>query len=280
MKRRLCSLILCLLLIGSLTISVFASDAPKVVDNAGLLTSEEITNLTARANDTIEQCQMDVVIVTVDSLDGKTVQEYADDYYDDNGYGYGDDYSGILFLIAMDTREWYMSTCGEAIYIFTDYGLDRLGEEVVPYLSSGSYFEAFDTWLYRLPQYCEEYRNGSPVDGYVQPDEYYPEYGDEIVYYEPEYEPNHLVSLLIGAVVALVVILIMRSQMNTAKQQKHAVGYMKDGSYHLRTCRDLYLYSRVTKTPKPQNNGGSRGGGSSVHRSSGGRSHGGRGGRF
>lgn len=46
-----------------------------------------------------------MIIVTVDSLNGKTVEEYADDYYDDNGYGYGENNSGILFLVAMDDRE-------------------------------------------------------------------------------------------------------------------------------------------------------------------------------
>ena len=279
MKRRIVSCVLCLfLLLGSLTCAS-ADTLPHVVDYSGLMTQSEVNRLEEKIDALWDSCQLDVVIVTVDSLDGKTVQEYADDYYDENPYGYGDDATGILFLLSMGTREWYMSTCGEARYIFTDYGLELLGDTVVPYLSDGDYYEAFDLWLDQIPNLCEAYRNGAPVDGYVQPDDYYPESGDEIIYYEKEAKPNHLISLLIGAVVALVVILIMRSQMNTAKPQPHAVDYLKRDTYHLRTCRDLYLYSNVTKVRRSENNG-SKSGGSSVHRSSSGRSHGGRGGRF
>ncbi len=276
--KKLCSFMLCLLLMLSLTIPAMADKMPRVVDYAGLLTQSEVDQLEEKIDSLSDSCQLDVVIVTVDDLEGKTVQEYADDYYDENPYGYGDDRTGILFLLSMGTREWYMSTCGEARYIFTDYGLELLGDTVVPYLSEGKYYEAFGLWLDQIPNLCEAYRNGRPVDGYVQPDDYYPDSGDEIIYYEKETKPNHFISLVIGAIVALVVVLIMRSQMNTAKQQPHAVDYLKNDSYHLRTCRDLYLYSRVTKRPKSENK--SSGGGSSVHRSSGGRSHGGRGGRF
>lgn len=279
MKRRLFSMLFCLMLLFGTVSSVSADTLPHVVDFSGLLSQNEVDRLEEKIDSIRDSCELDVVIVTVDSLDGKTVQEYADDYYDENPYGYGDDCSGILFLLSMGTREWYMSTCGEARYIFTDYGLELLGDTVVPYLSDGDYYQAFDLWLDQIPNLCEAYRDGAPVDGYAQPDAYYPEYGDEVIYYEKEAIPNHLLSLIIGAVVALIVVLIMRSQMNTAKFQPHAVDYLKRDTYHLRTCRDLYLYSTVSKTPRSQTNG-SRGGGSSVHRSSGGRSHGGRGGRF
>ena len=277
MKRRMISFLLCLLLLPG-CLSCASADMPRVVDDSGLLTKMEADRLEEKIDALWDSCQLDVVIVTVDSLDGKSVQAYADDYYDDNLFGYGDDYTGILLLLSMGTREWYMSTCGEARYIFTDYGLELLGDTIVPYLSDGAYYDAFDLWLDQIPNLCQAYRDGFPVDGHVAPDAYFPESGEEVIHYEKKTKPNHLISLLIGAVVALVAIVVMRSQMNSAKPQPHAVDYLKRDTYHLRTCRDLYLYSRVTKTPRSQNNGSS--GGSSVHRSSGGRSHGGRGGRF
>lgn len=281
MKRRMFTLLLSLLVLVCIPLSASADALPRVVDQARLLSEQEVRELAAKAETIIADWQIDAVIVTVDSLDGKTVQEYADDYYDDQGYGCGTDQSGILFLICMCSREWYMSTSGEARYIFTDYGLALLGDTAVPYLSDGNYYEAFDLWLDQIPNLCEAYQSGAPVDGYAQPDDYHPVSGEEIIYAPQKSGPNHLISLVIGAVVALVVILILCSQMNTAKPQSHAVDYLKRDTYHLHTCRDLFLYSHVSKTPRSQNNSsGSRGGGSSVHRSSSGRSHGGRGGRF
>lgn len=283
MMKKLLSIVLTVFLLLSLTNVAFGSEAglPKVVDNADLLTEDETSRLSDLANGLTEELEIDIIIVTTWGLDGKTAMEYADDFYDQNGYGCGPDNSGILLLLAMESREWYMSTCGEAIYIFTDYGLDRLGEQILPYLSDGAYFDAFRVWMNALPGYVDAYRNGSPYDGYVEPDEYIPVGGEEIVHYQPDAEiapgARFLIALVIGAVAALIVVLIMRSKMNTARFQKHAVDYLKDGSYRMHRRSDVYLYSRVSKTPKPKNNGG---GGSSVHRSSGGVRHGGRGGRF
>lgn len=280
MKRKLFSLLLCLLLALALPMSAFSSenDLPKVVDNGELLTQEEENQLEQAARRLTDSLEIDIIIVTVNSLDGKSVQEYADDYYDSHGYGVGSENSGILLLLSMGTREWYMSTCGDAIYIFTDYGLQQLGDAILPDLSSGAYYSAFNRWLDALPRYVEAYQQGRPIDGYAPPDDYYGE--DEHVVYYPKENPLGMLAgaLGIGAVVALVVILIMRSKMNTAKLKSNAVDYLQRGSYDLHHRHDMYLYSHVTKTKRQTNS--SSGGGSSVHRSSGGISHGGRGGRF
>ncbi|MBE6923061.1 MAG: hypothetical protein E7465_07780 [Ruminococcaceae bacterium] len=281
MKRKLISFLLLLSLLISLSVTAFATDtdAPWVVDNAGLLTSEEQSYLTQQIQTLRSELELEIVIVTTYGTDGKGVQAYADDFYDINGYGYGDTNSGILLLLDMDAREWYMSTCGDAIYIFTDYGLDRLGQTILPWLSSGNYYEAFQYWLNDLPEYVEAYRNHAPIDGYVQPDDYESPYGDEVVYYDDFAIENPFpIALIIGLVAAAITILVMRGKMNTAKFQSGATDYLKDGSFHLRRRSDMFLYSRVTKTPRPKDT--SSGGGSSVHRSSGGVSHGGRGGRF
>ena len=280
MNRRFLSALLILLLVLGFSIPATATDpgAPWVVDNAGLLSDEELYSLTEQIRSARDALELEMVIVTTYGTGEKNVQEYADDFYDRNGYGYGSSNSGILLLLDMDAREWYMSTCGDAIYIFTDYGLDQLGQTILPWLSSGSYYDAFHTWLDALPAYVDAYRNHAPIDGYVQPDDYYAP-DEEIVYYDAPLVKNPFpIALLVGLIAAVVTILIMRSKMNTAKLQSGAVDYLKDGSFHLRRRSDMYLYSHVTKTRRAQNTGS--GGGSSVHRSSGGVSHGGRGGRF
>jgi uncharacterized protein len=281
--KKIISVLLLLLLILSLAGPAYAadSDVPWVVDNAGLLTYDEASELTRQIENLRQELELDIVIVTTYGTGGKGVQAYADDFYDQNGYGYGSTNSGILLLLDMEAREWYMSTCGEAIYIFTDYGLDQLGETILPWLSSGDYYRAFLAWISGLSPYVKAYRMGSPVDGYVPPDEYESPYGDEIYYYDDHVgipiQPFPM-ALIIGLIIAAVAILIMRSKMNTAKMQKSAANYLKDGSFRLRQRSDMFLYSRVTRTARPKNT--SSGGGSSVHRSSGGISHGGRGGRF
>lgn len=165
-----------------------------------------------------------------------------------------------------------MSTCGEAIYIFTDYALENLGDRIVPDLSNGRYYDAFDSWINELRWYVDSYHSPDKTDDIIWQgdDDYEIHYTDADRYYLP-------IALLVGFVAALVTVLIMRSSMNTAKLQSQAQEYITPGSFRLTRQSDVYLYSRVTKSAKPKNNSS---GGSSVHRSSGGVSHGGRGGRF
>lgn len=284
MKKSI-SLLLCLLLMSVLVLPASANETklPKVVDEAGLLTEEEIADLSDKAALITDAYDMDVVILTVWSLDGKTAYDYADDYYDNNGYGIGPEYSGVLFLLAMESREWYISTCGDAIYAVTDYSISQIGDSVVNYLSDGDYYGGFDAFLRLLGSCYQSYAAGDPIDApkgsYDDSNVYYP--GDETLYYEEEGEffPGLIiVSLVVGGVIAAVAILFMRSSMNTKRPRNSAGDYLKSGTFYLRQHSDIFLYSRTHKTRRESSSSGA--GGSSVRRSSGGRRHGGGGGRF
>lgn len=276
MKRKICFVCACLLLILNLTLTASAAltDA-SVIDNAGLFTEREHITLEGKADTLTQTYGMDVFIVTVDTLAGRSSADYAESLYTDGGLQWWESEHTILFLLAMEEREWYISTGGDAIYVFTDYGLDSLGNLIVPYLSDGKYFEGFEVYLGALPEYFDAYQAGEPIDGYAQP-----QYQEDVVYYERKKSLSTILptSLMIGIIAAAITILIMRSSMNTKRKQHSAGDYLKQGSYHLRTHQDIYLYSNISKVRRQQNTGSS--GGSSVHRSSGGRSHGGRGGKF
>jgi len=276
-------LLLCLTFLLSFAQPAFATE-PKVVDYADILTDSEEVLLEAKAQALVTEYDMDVVILTIDSLNGRISSDYADDYFDYNGYGIGPDYSGVLLLLSMEEREWAISTCGDTIYALTDYGIQQLFSGIAGYLSENRYYEAFDTYLSDLPYYFKAYHSGKPIDGYRDPYEgpgsYEPVPGDDIVYYpEPEkdfgdYLMMFLLSLVIGAVAGGITLLVLRGQMNTAVAQSGAQNYLTPGSYDLKRHQDIFLYSNVSRQRKPDNNS-SGGGGSSVHRSSSGRSHGG-----
>lgn len=285
------SILLCIAIM--LCLAPFAAaTSPKVVDDADLLTTSEEEKLEEKAQQLVDKYGMDVVIVTVWSLDGKSAQAYADDYFDYNGYGIGSDYSGVLFLLSMQYRDWAISTCGETIYALTDYGIETLFESCKWYLSNDDYYEAFDRYLDELPTYFDAYENGRPIDGFHDSDYddytiYDPDDSGGTVYYDPDPELGDiirmvLISLVLGIAAASVTLLIMRIGMNTYRQQPNATNYLPSGAFHLTRNQDIFLYSRVTKTRRDTDSGssGRSGGGSSVHRSSSGRSHGGRSGKF
>ena len=57
------------------------------------------------------------------------------------------------------------------------------------------------------------------------------------------------------------------------EENDYAANYVKPGSMNISVSRDLFLYSRITKTERPKESSG-------THTSSSGRTHGGRGGSF
>lgn len=279
MKRKVLCLILSLALLLSLSLTVSANEnLRRVVDEADLLSDSEESALEESARLLREAYNMDVVILTVNTLDGKRPQDYADDYYDYNGYGCGEEKSGLLLLISMEERDWYISTCGNAIYALTDYGIQCVGDVMLSGFST-DYATGFGMLLDALPEYFEAFQNSNPIDGYADySGDYYHGDQEEVVYYEEEFTPSVEVSAVFGFVYAFMWLVIKWIGMNTKRPKHSAAGYMKENSFQLRQQQDLFLYSNVSKERREESS--SSGGGSSVHTSSSGSSHGGGGGKF
>ena len=259
MNRRLISLILFLLILSASIPSAYAL-SNQVNDHAGLMTYDEIDELEALTETISASTGLDLVILAVNDLGGQSPASFADDYYDSNGYS--DD--GILFLLAMAERDWYISTCGEAIRIFDDRDIDALLDAGLPYFSGGDYFNGFCEVLHNVDRIA----SGRAVQAST--------HSAASVRSDRASGKMILISMVIGTAVSGIVILIMRSSMNTKRRQRGAADYLTPGSYHLRTRQDIFLYSNVTKTPRQQNTSS----GGSSHMSSSGRSHGGGGTKF
>ena len=243
-----------------------AAGKKSVIDDAGLIKASDEKKLDKKIKN-IQKDKFDVVILTVKSLDGKSAQDYADDYYDNNDYGLDNEKSGVLFLVSKGDRKYHISTKGAGIKAFTDYGIGRIREEIKPYLSDGDYFNACDEFLNITKDFVKAYKDGTPYDT-DNP------YNEEI-----DYVILEVIALVIAFVIALISVGIMRLRMNTAKPKGTAMEYIKKGSFKLTSEKDIFMYSTVTKTAKPKDNDNSAGG-STTHVSSSGSEHGGGGGSF
>lgn len=255
-----------------------------LIDDADLLTDSEENELEEKLSEISERQSFDVVVLTVDSLDGKTAEEYADDYYDENGYGQGDGKDGCLFLISMEDRDWHLSTCGYGITAITDYGIDCISELVVPSLSSGEYADAFSLYADCVDDFINESKNGSPYDYNNELDGYYNENGEFVQGRRPR--RFRLGFLIAGAVIGLISAAIATSasaaKLKSVASKTEANDYLIRDSFVLTGCEDKFIRSNLMKSPIPRDTGtkGGMGGGSSVHMSGSGMSHGGGGGKF
>ena len=90
--------------------------------------------------------QFDVAVVTADTLDGKTPMAYADDFYDYNGYGFGESKDGVLLLVSMEDRDWWITTTGYGITAITDAGREYMSERFLPAMSEDVYKRQVCLW--------------------------------------------------------------------------------------------------------------------------------------
>lgn len=243
---------------------------PNVVDRAELLTEEEENSLAATMKEISDRQSCELVVVTIPSEErgGKSMMAYADDYFDYNGYGIGNEHSGVLLLVSMKEDghgDYWISTSGYGITALTDAGIDYIGESFVPYLKEKEYEKAFNDFALNCDTFIEQARTGKPYDTGNMPKGPLP------------WARNIAISLGVGLVVAFVIVSSMKAKLKTVQLAKSATNYVKDGSMHVTESKDIFLYRNVSRVAKPKE---SSGGGSSTHTSSSGRSHGGGGGSF
>ncbi len=248
----------------------------KVYDFARLFSSEEASALSEEANRIGNEQGIDLVIVTIDDDEGLSSMDYADDFYDYNGFS--DD--GILMLINMDYGEVWFSTTGSCQLIFSDRRIEMLVEDTVSKLSDGNYAEAAEIFLEESEQ--------NLIAG-EEPDSYLHETDNlEDLDYTPETVWDKTAAripiyLLIAGVAAGISVAAMAAANKTAHKGAEAAKYLEQGTVNITRRNDRFLRSTTSRVRIDHDNhssGGGRSRGSSVHTSSSGRSHGGGGGRF
>ena len=264
--KKIISLLLVLMLAVCIWAPAFADSAlPHLIDGAGLLSDEEFSELESELDGISEAHNADIAVVTVNSLGSKTAEQYADDYYDYNGYSKS---SGVLFLLSMGERKWHISTTGQGINVITDAGLDAMKDKFVSDLSDGYYFDAFMTFAKQTDKYYVKYETdgkGYDVDDLPRDD-------FSIGF-------NLLIAVVAGFVIGFIGVSIMKGKLKTVRMQNFAGEYEIPGSMQVTGQNDVFLYANVVATPKPEPSQSS-GGGSSTHSGSSGTSHGGGGGSF
>lgn len=254
--KRVSSFILLFLVICAVIFpfSVSAEHPPELIDVPNMLSEREYIELSEKLAALRDTYGVDVAFIISDEMITEDAQAEADDIYDSYEYGVGENYDGILYFVCETTHEYAFSTCGRAIEIFNDDGLEYIDEAMLPYLKKGDYYQAVSTYAEKCEELMEMAANGEP--------------------YKKKINILYVIAgiILIPLAVAFGLMTHKLSKMNTAAMQPGAAQYMKPGSMNMNFSRDIFLYSTVSKREKPKE--------SSTHTSSSGRTHGGRSGSF
>ena len=250
------------LLLALLMLAVpVAAEGYFVVDDSGILKDHDVEKLEEIYSAYPVTHGFTVALVTTDSFGGLSAEDFAGEFYDVQGYLE----DGILLLVSLEEGQWHVLTNGECHTRISDRAAQALGEELVPMIQDGQYYAAF----LKFPELAAEvFEANAPLeedwDGDVSVAPAVP---------KKNYGKTIAISMAVGMVIGLITVGVMSVSMKTVRQQSGASDYMRPGSMNLTASRDIFLYSHVTRTPKPKNNSGSGG-------RSGGGNRGGAGGRL
>lgn len=244
-------------------------ESEKVYDFANLLDENEEKLILNSINEFISKYDMDMVIVTIDSNPRYSAQKFSDDFYDYNSFGKNKTRDGVLFLIDMDTRNFYISTTGEAIRLYNDYRINAILDYVEPYIKDENYYEAVSSFIQKSAYYANSGIPSGNVNSYIN------EKGD-IVYYK---KINYFFSVVGSLIITAIVIAILVNKNKMIKKATNANLYFNKDLAKITEKNDKFLTTHTTSVSLSSSSGES-GSGSSTHSSSSGSSHGGGGRSF
>ena len=237
-KRFVLAMVLCIALCLAFGGAAYASSGGSlgyVTDTVGLLTQEEQRELETTAAQLAERYGCGVYVIIVDDYTDYTngsTRDFAKETYINYDLGVGEDKNGILLVLSISDRDYYLLTKGDiANAAFTDYGQEQLTQEFLDDFRYDNWFAGFRDYMSTAGQYLEE------SDG-----------------------ANILMIVGIPCLISLAVCGIFAAQMKTARRQTGARGYISHGGVDMRVTQDQFLYHTETRQHIPDKSDAPSGG--------------------
>ena len=230
--KRIFSCLVLLLITTSFVVTAYADfQNPAIVDDAGYLMQSELASLSKELDKVREKYNFEVAIYTESDMTSGSAEASADDIYDYNGYGAGENDDGIMLYICRDTREYHFTTHGKGREYFNKNGLIYLESKVLPYLEDDNYYKAFSAYIETADELLSMAKDGTP-------------------YNEKNLSTKYIVGVVLVRLLAPILfgfILVKKKlkKMKTAVENDYAANYVKPGSMNISVSRDLFLYSRI-----------------------------------
>lgn len=281
-------------LVTGSSLTTYASESvesiPRVYDNAGLLSTDEIDYLEKLCIEQGDQVGIEILLLTHNDSSAEHPELYLEDFNDALPEA-----DRVLLLVDMYNRIFWLQGYGLAETYIHSKRIDRIVEAMTPFLSKGYYVEGFEIYINMSTEYMtddselnwdHDYTVNTPQsnnpDGPYYDDTWpYDNYGNS----KTDIFTTWWVQLIISFIVGGIAVGIMAYN-SGGKMTAGSHTYLDRSQSGLIGRRDQYLRTRTTRVRKPkENNNNTRGGGfnSGGFRggvSSGGRSHSSGGGRF
>ena len=226
------ALVLALSVCAAMSVSASAEapenerEVPLVLDFALLLSDKEEEDLNKKLEDFSKEYEMDLAILTVSEFEGIDLEVFAKEIYKENGYGYGENKDGALFVRYInettEEKEVAIYAHGKAEDIFTEEHIEKTFDAMQDDIKAGKYVSAFNT-------YIDMAKEGT----------------------EHKIDPVKLVVFVfVGMLIGLVVITVIISKNKSIIRKHTASLYTRSGSMMVTGSSDVFVRSHTTKREK------------------------------
>ncbi len=227
---------------NSLLVNAAAVSSTYIEDDADIFTVNEEEILTKKMKSLQKKYDMDIIILTVDGLNGHSAKRYIDDYVDahcDAGLLSED---VVISLRDIEDRWIEIRGYGKAMTYITDTRVDTILDDMTSTLRQDKYYDAYSIFLDDVDTFLGRHPN--PLTWtWVQA----------------------IIGLVIGGIITAVMVSHSKGKVTTDSRT-----YLDQANSGLVAKRDMYITTTVRRIHRPQSSSGSSSGGGG--RSSGGRS--------
>lgn len=129
-----------------------------VTDLAGVIATDTKARLEALGYELEQKTGAQMAVVTVRSLDGESVENYAVDLYKQLGVGSKTENRGVLLLVAPDERKYRVEVGYGLEPVINDARAGDVGRSMIPSLRESNYSAAIETAAWMLAKYIADDR--------------------------------------------------------------------------------------------------------------------------
>lgn len=226
------------------------SAAPFIRDHSGIFNSSKVANWEKQAAKLAKKYGIAPYIVTVNSFQGHSPEQWAANYYNANKLGLNPTAAhGVIMVINPDSRDVWFLGHGNGKKAFTPYGIDKLYDRIKAPLGDDDWDGGAELYLQLASEYLEQWNAGTPYDeGHKVP--------LRMTFTSTVIGAGG--ALLFGSMVGVWVMGVLEAKHNTAKEQKGATNYILDSS-RITAANDVLVSTYTTKEAIPKSSSSSSG---------------------
>ncbi len=127
-----------------------------VTDLAGIIQPQTKSQLEALCTELEQKTGAQMAIVTVKSLDGEQIEQYASELYKQLGIGQKKQDNGVMLLVAPNERKYWIEVGYGLEPVINDARAGDAGRLLVPYFRQGDYSSGIAATAWQLAKYIAD----------------------------------------------------------------------------------------------------------------------------